>query len=289
MEPTNNAPAATSQPEDSDDKTDLISFDTSVTANIHEALQLGKRRTVMRYGTARFVRGLSGGASEGTTSASATKSSSDELSSSPPSAKKQTPDVLIIESLSQPPNTEEKKMKYYTADDGPATPRAVGLSTTNYATTYHSSHPLNALSDFSDHDLAYESDGLSDSDDMLIIESLPLLNTLRKDPNQSPSSEIYGDSALTDHEVVDLTSSPPVMTTGKFSVACTTSPGTWIVNRFVSRSRLSTTDSPSVTVPAPAYPIDTMIDQGPSASPPVVSQRVLLQTRKKSAFTTIVM
>ena len=99
MEPTDNVPATSeSQPED---KTDLVSFVSSATANIHEAL--GKRsenkpadlltdfRTrVHRLQGKRCEQGSGG---EGTTSESSTKSISTELSPSPPgpSAKKRIP------------------------------------------------------------------------------------------------------------------------------------------------------------------------------------------------------
>ena len=144
MEPTDNVhvpavPATSeSQPED---KTDLVSFVSSATANIHEASgKRSKKRTVnpKKYVHAAARRRLkrreqeSGG--EGTTSESATKSISAELSPSPsgPSSKKHIPAEIDRY------HAVESWLLHDMLDlnlPGPTAPQTTGLPTTNYFTS----------------------------------------------------------------------------------------------------------------------------------------------------------
>lgn len=136
MAPTDNLPA-TFQPE----ANNLLSFVSSATANIHEALgKPSKKRTVniKKYAQKRVKRLEQGSGRKGTTSASATKSKSAQLS--PPSAKKQAPAARSRSSLVNVGPSNSWPELPLPPSMPPAAPQTIGLPTTNYATTY-SSHP----------------------------------------------------------------------------------------------------------------------------------------------------
>lgn len=137
MAPTDNVPA-TVQPE----ANNLLSFVSSATANIHEALgKPSKKRTVniKKYAQKRVKRLEQGSGRRGTTSASATKSKSAQLS--PPSAKKQTPAARPRSSLVNVGPSNSWPELPLPPSMPPAAPQlqTVGLPTTNYST--YSSHP----------------------------------------------------------------------------------------------------------------------------------------------------
>ena len=135
MAPTDNVPS-TFQPE----ANNLLSFVSSATANIHEALgKPSKKRTVniKKYAQKRVKRLEQGSGRRGTTSASTTKSKSAQLS--PPSAKKQVPAARPRSSLvNVGPSNSWPELPLPPMP--PAAPQTVGLPTSNYPTTY-SSHP----------------------------------------------------------------------------------------------------------------------------------------------------
>lgn len=135
MAPTDNVPS-TSQLE----ANNLLSFVSSATANIHEALgKPSKKRTVniKKYAQKRVKRLEQGSGRRGTTSASTTKSKSAQLS--PPSAKKQVPAARPPSSLVNiGPSNSWPELPLPPMP--PAAPQTVGLPTTSYPTTY-SSHP----------------------------------------------------------------------------------------------------------------------------------------------------
>ena len=129
MAPTDNAPTNS-----------LLSFVSSATVNIHEALgKQSKKRTVniKKYAQKRVKRLEQGSSRRGTTSTAQTKSKSAQLSQ--PSAKKPVPAARPRTSLVNVGSSNSWPELPLPASLSPAAPQTIGLPTTNYST--YSSHP----------------------------------------------------------------------------------------------------------------------------------------------------
>ena len=131
MAPTDNV--STTFPEASN----LLSFVSSATVNIHEALgKQSKKRTVniKKYAQKRVKRLEQGNARKGTTSVSSTKSKL-----APASTKKQVPATCLSSSLVNIGPSNSWPELPLPPSQPPAAPQTTGLPTTNYST--YSSHP----------------------------------------------------------------------------------------------------------------------------------------------------
>lgn len=185
MAPTDNVPAF-NQPE----ANNLLSFVSSATVNIHEALgKHSKKRTVniKKYAQKRVKRLEQGSSRRSAASTSQTKSKSAQLS--PPSAKKPVSTARAHSSLMMIGSSSSWPELPLPPNQPPLVPQTTGVATTNYPT--YSSHPPMQHS-YSDPSLHPPTSGAAIDDDLAI-----LLLELDEAPTQQSVSSRHTSGSVT--------------------------------------------------------------------------------------------